>query len=230
MANLSDARVHITSKNVGKELIDYIKATNDNGVEYNIMFDSPTIEELGDDGELDYESQATGRWAYECNLEGYFSTDEDRTRKWLGVDYDYSWNKHLSPEYIQKRKEDSERAFAAYKNLIKAIKEKNGAVYIDYQDSEQGNLHLGSGSMSLEMVDNELTYSHNFEPEEFTVIGFARMQGESEYWALEYLYGEDVAAEYDKYVEEWKKNNEFKPGDSEPAGPSEWYDHEYQEA
>lgn len=216
MANLSDADVTISAKKVGKELVDYINETNKSPTEYAIVYD--VKEEVDDNGDIEIVSSASGRWAYSNNLEGYF--DESRVKQWLGVDSDYSY---LREEVREEYRVRVNKQFTAYKKLIEAIKKTGGSIEINYKDNDVAMLWMGEGHATLELVDGEVVFSHGFEEEDFTLEAYAEQQGEDELWALEAVYGDEVADLYDMYVNACKKEK------IEPSSPGDWYDNEYEE-
>lgn len=204
MANISNAQVTISAEKVGKQLVEYINAVNKSGAYYLIVDGNPTLDMVDSEGNLNFESSAGGRWNYTNNLHGYFDSDDMWT---LGDD-----------------------AQEAYDKLCKAIIRRGGQVSVDFTDCDPATAWMGSGVAVLEEVDGEVVFSSNWEDEDYTVENFAAMQGEDVFWALGYMYGEEVGEAYEKYLEEWKKDHsgpEFEGMD--PAGADEWYDNDYKE-
>ena len=205
MANISDAQVTIHAEKVGKELVRFINATHTPQVYYTFIDDNPTKDMVDEEGNFDMDSSSGGRWNYESNLRGYL--DPEEIDRWLGPD-----NVAIKEAYIK---------------LCDAIKRRHGQVTIDYTDCDPACEWMGSGVATLEEIDGEVVFSCNFEEEDYTVTNFAAMQGEDEFWALTYMYGEEVAELYDKYLKDW--HNDSDRVDQEPACIDEWLGAEYQE-
>lgn len=202
MANISDAYGTFEVEKVGQEFLDFVKVAQGKNAYYLLIDEEDlNLAKVDDDGNLRLSFSTGGRWSYSTNLEGYLDG------KWLQSEEDQK---------------------TAYANLIEAIEKKNGSITVEYQDSDTAMDWMGSGLATLRAVDGTVQFIDNFESEEITISKFAQAQGESEYWALEYIYGDEVADQYGQYYDNWKKDHEFKKGESEPAGPSEWYDNEYQ--
>ena len=206
MANLSDAFGTITVESVGQEFLDYLKAVQGSEEQaYYKLVELDQLENVKPDekGNLIIDFSTYGRWNYESNIKGY-----------------------LLGEWANFTDDSDEKV--AYNKLVDAIIEKKGVVDVDYTDSDGAMDWMGTGGFRLFAENGELHHASSFDEERITVSGYADMNGYSEIEALEMLYGDEVAEKYDKYVKEWKATHEYKEGDSEPAGPSEWYDNEYQ--
>lgn len=202
MANLSDAYGTITVTKVGKEFIEFVKQAQDKDA-YYVLVDEESLDDakVQENGDLSFSFSTSGRWNYGNNIEGY-----------------------LDGKWLQTREELK----AAYDNFIEALEKKKGEVTVEYQDSDTAMDWMGDGVATLRVIAGDVLFVDDFSSTDITIPKFAEAQGESEYWALSYIYGDEVSDKYDKYVDEWNKNNEFKEGDTEPAGPAEWYDNEYQ--
>lgn len=201
MANISDAYGTIKVERVGQDLVDFLKVVQENA--YYILIDDVDNLNPDSDGDVEFTFGAGGRWSYITNIEGYLQG---------------SWM-------------NGEKEKKAYDKFIKAFKEKNGLLVIEYTDSDTAMDWMGKGVFKMNVDDaGEIEFSDDFEEERITIEAFAKINGEDEYWALEYLYGDEVAAEYDKYVEEWKEDHSGPEFDGmNPAGPAEWYDNERSE-
>lgn len=208
MANLSDAFGTIEVKKVGKEFLEYIlKAQGDGANEaYYLLGFSECFKdaEVDENGDVVIQFSAGGRWSYESNLDGYLKGE------WLN----YS--------------EDTEEG-RNFREFLRVFLEKEGSIHVEYSDSETGCDFMGTGEYDMYCENGEIKYSSNFDGGPVTIKGFAELQGETESWALAYIYGDEVADKYEEYVEQWKKDHNFVEGKEEPASPSEWYDNEYQE-
>lgn len=203
MANLSDATGTITVERVGKEFLEYLNTVQgEKSDAYYTLVDRADLMDAAADekGNLSMMFSTFGRWDYGSNIQGYLQG---------------TWMSEV---------EDKK----AYNKFIKALKKKGGVVDIEYTDCDTAMDWMGSGGFRLHIEEGKVTFSEGFEEENITVIAYAKMSGISEIEAVEYLHGDDVANEYDKYVEDWKKNNTLVKGETEPAGPSEWYDNVYQ--
>lgn len=197
MANLSDADVKITVEKVGEQFLNYLLETQKLSTDYAIVYDIYDENEVDENGNMYIHSSSSGRWAYSNNLEGYF--DETKVKGWLGVDSDYTYMpEHQRNEY----KERSRAQYEAFLALIKAIKEEDGKVIVDYTDNDTAMEWMGSGQAILEVVDGEVVFNHTFEEEDFTIEAFAEQQGESEAWAMAYIYGDEIADKYWEHVKE----------------------------
>lgn len=204
MANLSDAFGKITIENVGQEFADFLNIVQKDAY-YKLIEDwgcDPQVVAVNVEGNMTtIEFWASGRWSYENNLDGYLKGE------WMN-----------EPNLKE-----------AHQKLFDAIIAKNGLIVVEYKDSDPGCEWLGDGIYQVEVIDGEVVCSFNFIDGEYSVKNFAEFNGETEEWALEYIYGDEVADKYYAYVEEWKKTHNFVEGREEPAGPDEWYNNEYQE-
>lgn len=218
MANLSSANVNIFVEKVGKELIAYINATNEQGGDYVIVYDNIPESEVDKNGNVEIHGSSSGRWAYSNNLEGYF--DKNHVENWLGVSSDYAWldDEEKKKEYL----EQSNKQYAAYLALVEAIKERDGRVEIDYTDCDPAMDWMGSGGAVLEVSDGEVTFSHSFDEENLDITTYAEMDGISITEAFEVLHGEEPAEKWDEYVEECEKKG------AEPKDPQVWYDEDFE--
>lgn len=204
MANLSDAFGIIRVDRVAKEFIEYLKAVQgEESQAYYVLADYYDFKDLviDEDNNIEFKFSANGRWAYYNNLEGYLEG---------------SW---------MQNEEDKPH----HDKLLEAILKNNGMIEVEYSDSDTAMDWMSSGVYTVEVVDGEVSFSSSEQSEELTITGFAEHQGFSEWEALDYIYGDEVSDKYNEYYEEWKKDHEFIEGVSEPSGPAEWYDNEYQE-
>lgn len=218
MANLSDANVTLEAKGCGNELVDYINATNADPTDYAIVygeFDDTYVDENND---ATIESNSSGRWAYENNLEGYFSSE--RVKSWLGVDSDFEWaaNTGVKDKY---RKQTSEQ-YAAYLKLVEAIK-KGGKLEITYTDNDPAMRWCAEGVASLELIDGEVVFNHSSESEDLTIERYCEMERISVIEAIEILYGDEALDSYRKYQKNCKEKG------TKEASADEWYDNIYEE-
>lgn len=201
MANLSDAWGDITVTNVGKEFVEFLNEVQGEDAYYTLV-DREDLKDvkIDKDNNLKMPFSTYGRWAYDNNIEGYLNGT------WMGEHQE------------------------AYDKFIKAMKDKNGFVQIEYKDIEGGSEFMGAGVAELSVDEGEIMFNSNFEDMDYTVANLAELNGDSQYWALEYLYGDEVIVEYDKYVEKWHEDHK---GDKfrgmNPASPGEWYENEYEE-
>jgi hypothetical protein len=206
MANCSDAFGTIRVERVGREFLEFLTIVQgDDSDAYYTLVDREDIRSAkpDKDGNLEFPFSTSGRWAYQNNIEGYLKGG------WMN---------------------EGEKQGKAYSQFIAALKTKNGLVEIDYTDSDTAMDWMGTGGVSMSVEDGEVSFAEGFEEESITITGFAELQGESEEWALEYLYGEDVSEKYEKYLDDWREGHkapEFKG--MEPASPDEWYTNEYKE-
>src|SRR5690606_13981685 len=111
MANLSDAFGNIIVDKVGKEFLEFVNTVQRPDA-YYVLVDNSDIEgvEPDENGDMSFDFCTPGRWSYENNLRGYLEGE------WL--------------------KERPDKHVDAYDNLIKAIKEKNGRIIVEYKDSD----------------------------------------------------------------------------------------------
>ena len=196
MANLSDAFGDIIVEKVGKEFIEYLKTVQGDDQAYYLLVDMDQLEraEVDEDGDLSLSFSTAGRWAYSNNIEGYLKGE------WMHDD---------------DKKE-------AYEKFSKALIAKNGVIDISYTDSDTAMDWMGTGNYRISVLDGALSISDSFEEERITLTGFAELQGEDAYWALGYIYGEEVCEVYDKYVDECKEKG------VEPVEVDKWYDTIYE--
>lgn len=191
MANLSDAYGTINVSKIGKEFVEFVKKAQ-GGDAYYLLVDPESLEkaDIEDTGDLSLSFSTFGRWSYGNNLEGYLGG------KWL---------------------ENTDEQKSAYSDLVKALTEKGGKITVEYNDSDTAMDWMGNGIATLRVVDGEVKFVDNFDSEEITLAKFADAQGESEYWALEYIYGDEVAAKYDQYATKLEKEGK------EVVSPETWY-------
>lgn len=203
MANLSDAFGEITIKKVGAEFLEFIKIAQGDSAYYTLI-DEEDLQDVSPDevGDITMSFMASGRWSYDNNIEGYLQG------LWMMAD--------------SVRKE-------AYDKFIKALKDKEGSVRIEYTDSDSANDWMGTGYAELWVLNGEIEFTSSFNDEPITLQGYANLCGYADDEALGILYGDEVADKYSKYVHEWRKEHTFVLGVSEPASPGEWYDNEYKE-
>lgn len=195
MANLSDAYGEVSIDKVGNEFKEFIKAVQGDTAYYQLVDDVDNIE-VDNNGNAVFSFGACGRWNYESNVDGYLKGT------WMNGEGDEK----------------------AYKKFIKAFKDKKATLTIEYEDSDPSMDWMGKGVFEMTVgEDGEIEFSHDFEEERVTIPGFANMHGETDRWALEYLYGDEVATEYDEYEEKTKKEGK------EPVGPDDWYSEIYEE-
>jgi hypothetical protein len=196
MANISDAFGEITVEKVGAEFIEFLKEVQDENA-YYVLAEGVDFDNLSVDskGDLSFPFGAGGRWAYSSNINGY-----------------------LQGEWMNDDKQEK-----AYNKFIKALEDKEGMVTIDYTDSDASMDWMGKGAFEMYVEDGELQCSDNFEEESITLERYAELNGETLYWALEYLKGDEVVEAYDEYVEESKEMG------NKPVEPDVWYDDIYEE-
>ncbi len=217
MANLSSAGVDIVVTNVGEEMLNYINVTNETPTDYAIVYEGFDTH-VNDNGDFVISGSSSGRWAYSNNLEGYF--DSERVKGWLGVDTDYKW---LDDEAKRKEyTEQSARQYTAYLELVKAIKEKDGRVEINYTDCDPAMGWMSTGGAVLEYEDGEMVFMHSDESEELDITGYADQQGMDIEEAFELLHGEEPAEAWSKYVKQCKDKG------VEPKDPQVWYDEDFE--
>jgi len=198
MANISDGYGTITVEKVGHELKEFLSVVQEGA--YYLLIDD--VDNLNPDsnGDVKFTFGAGGRWSYETNIRGY-----------------------LEGEWMNGEKEKP-----AYDKFIKEFKEKNGSLLIEYTDSDTAMDWMGEGVYQMTVIDGEIDFSHNFEEERITLERFAEQNGESTYWALEYIYGDEVSGEYDEYLRQWHENHILVKGSMEPAEPEDWFDNIYE--
>lgn len=190
MANISDAWGDITVEKVGKEFLEFLKVAQKDG--YYLLVESETDFVPDSDGDLTLDFATGGRWAYESNLNGY-----------------------LGGEWMQ---EDDQKE--AYIKLLEALKAKGGRITVDYKDCDTAMDWMGTGVYEIYYDNGELVTTHNFDGEDITLEKFAELQGETKEWALEYIYGDEVAQLWWEYVD--------KEGDN-AKDVEYWYDNIYKE-
>ena len=181
----------ITVEKVGHELKEFLSAVQKDA--YYLLVDDVDNLTPDSDGDVEFTFGAGGRWSYENNLRGYLEGD------WM----------------------NGEKEKKAYNKFIRALKKKDGLVSIEYTDSDTSMDWMGSGRFDM-FVDEDKTvqFSHEFNEEPVTIERFAESQGESTRWALEYIYGDEVADLYDKYAEKAGK---------EAVEPEVWFETIYEE-
>lgn len=197
MANLSDAFGKIIVHKVAEEFVEFLNAVQGEGSYYLLADrgDYDNIELIDEDNSMEFQFSTAGRWAYNTNLEGYLEG------KWL---------------------QDEERK-PHYDKFIESLRAKGGSIVIEYYDSDTAMDWMGEGVATLEVVDGEVSLRDDFESTNITIKGFAEQQGESEYWALEYIYGDEVSDAYNKYAEECKEKG------VEPVEAEKWFETIYEE-
>ncbi len=188
MANISDGFGDVSVEKVGQELKEFLQLVQKDA--YYLLFDDPDNIEVDNNGNAEFKFGAGGRWNYEANLRGYLEGG------WM----------------------NSEKENKAYNKFVRALKKKDGLVSIQYTDSDTSMDWMGTGRFDM-YVDEEKTvqFEHDFEEENVTLERYAEINGESTHWALEYIYGDEVAAKYDKYVKKVKKQGK------EVAEPEVWF-------
>lgn len=171
MANISDAFGEIIVEKVGREFIDFLEVAQRDG--YYLLVDSFEDYVPDSDGDLEFSFSTGGRWAYENNLNGYLGGE------WMNGD----------------------ELKDAYAKLLNALQTKSGKITVEYSDSDTSMDWMGAGVYSIYYQDGELVTAHDFESERITLKRFAEMQGETKEWALEYIYGDEVAQLWWDYVD-----------------------------
>lgn len=191
MANLSDAYGKITVEKVAKEFVEYLNVAQGAGAYYLLCEDSQyKYANIDEDNSMSFAFSSFGRWNFGSNLEGYL---------------DGNW-----------MQSDEEKA--AYNKFIEALTEKEGRVLVEYHDSDPAMGWMGEGVAQLEVVDGAIRFQEEFTDKELTISSFAKSHNSSQEWALEYIYGEEAAEEYDKYVKIAKN----------PVTPEEWFNSIYE--
>lgn len=193
MANISDGYGTITVLTIGKQFLEFINKVQKDA--YYLLLDSTDGQEVDENGDVSFTFGAGGRWNYEANIKGYLNGE------WMNGD---------------KEKE-------AYDKFIKAFKRKGGSITIEYSDSDTATGWMGNGVFEMTVNEGEIEFSHNFEEQELTIENFAEQQGEDAYWAMGYIYGDEVTDEYDKYVEKCEKKGD------QPVEPQEWFETIYEQ-
>jgi len=189
MANFSDAFGIVKVNKVGQEFGEFLKVVQHNGAYYTLV-NREDIEDIKPDKDLEFDFSTAGRWNYGNNLDGY-----------------------LNGEWMTNTDEE----IKAYAKFITALKKKDGSVIIEYNDSDIAMGWMGTGIAKLSIVRGGLKFTNDFDEQEMTISNYAKMNGEDEYWALEYIYGDEVYDKYRKYSEKCKSHG------TEPVEPSNWY-------
>lgn len=171
MANISDAFGEITIEKVGQEFLDFLKVAQKDG--YYLLVDNELDFVPDSEGDLSFDFATGGRWSYGTNLEGYLGGE------WM----------------------NSGEQKEAYSKLLKALEEKEGKISIEYTDSDTAMDWMGTGIYEMYYEDGELVRADNFESEGITLERFAELQGETKEWALEYIYGDEVAQAWYDYLD-----------------------------
>lgn len=190
MANVSDGYGDVRVDRVGQELKDFLTVVQDGA--YYYLFDDVENIEVTPNGNAEFTFGSGGRWNYEANIRGY-----------------------LEGEWMNGEKEKE-----AYDKFIDAFKKKNGKITIEYTDSDTAMDWMGEGIYQMSVEEGEIQYTHSFKEERITLERFAEQNGESLEWALEYIYGDEVAEAYAKYK---KEKGEL------AVGADVWYDTIYEE-
>jgi hypothetical protein len=171
MANISDAWGDIEVQKVGQEFLDFLKVAQKDG--YYLLVESESEFVPDSNGDLVLSFSTGGRWAYENNLNGY-----------------------LGGEWMQ---EDEQKD--AYAKLLEALKIKGGRITVDYKDCDTAMDWMGTGVYELYSEEGELVIANVFDSEAITLEKFAELQGETKEWALEYIYGDEIAQLWYDYVD-----------------------------
>lgn len=190
MANVSDGYGNVVVERVGQDLKDFLKVVQKDA--FYLLFDDPDNIEVDKDGNASFTFGAGGRWNYEANLKGYLEGD------WMTGE-------------VEKK---------AYNKFLRAFKKKDGLISIEYTDSDTGCDWMGEGEFNMSVCEGEILFGHDFNEENITISRFAEANGESETWALEYIYGEDVLKAYYDYLDKAGK---------EAVDPQEWFETIYEE-
>lgn len=190
MANISDGYGNVVVERVGQELKEFLQTVQKDA--YYLLFDDPDNIEPDSDGNATFTFGAGGRWSYENNIDGYLKGD------WM----------------------NGEKEKKAYDKFIRALKKKDGLVSIEYTDSDTSMDWMGGGEFNMSVCDGEIVFSHTFEEQPITLEAYAEQNGETTYWALEYIHGDEVAKQYDEYAEQAGK---------EAVEPEVWFDTLYKE-
>lgn len=194
MANISDAFGDITVEKVGKEFLKFINEVQKDA--YYLLVDGTDGLIPDGEGDISFGFGAGGRWSYSSNIDGYLKGD------WM----------------------TGEKEKKAYDKFIKAFIKKKGFIAIDYKDSDSAMDWMGDGVFEMSVSeDGQVQFSDSWNEQGITLEAYAEMNGESTYWALEYLYGDEVADQYNEYAEKVKKEGK------EPVEPEVWYYTLYEE-
>lgn len=190
MANVSDGYGNVIVERIAPELKEFLQKVQKDA--YYLLFDDPDNIEPDENGNAQFTFGSGGRWNYESNLRGYLEG---------------SWM-------------NGEEEKKAYNRFIRALKKKDGLISVEYSDSDTSMDWMGEGEFNVSVCDGEVMFEHDFQEERITLERFAEANGENTRWALEYIYGDEVAEQYDKYA---KKKGEL------AVEPDVWYDTIYEE-
>lgn len=203
MANLSDAFGTISVERVGRELLEFLKDVQ--GTEGKAYYKLIEIDDLNNakvdkNNNLEMDFNTFGRWNYFTNVEGFLGGN---------------WMK--ASEYTPKSHE------VAYKKFIKALNDRNGKITIEYTDSDSAMDWIGTGMVEVTPNNGGVSVNESFDEHNMTLELYCKLYQADEEEALEYMYGDEVSAEYMKYVKQCEKDGkEFK-------GAAEWFDNIYEE-
>lgn len=185
---------------MGKEFLEFLDAVQ--GTEEKAYYKLVDIEDYKDvepdeKNNLEFKFQTAGRWSYGNNLEGYLNGS------WMNNENQGAWEK-----------------------LIDALRDSGGCVEVDYKDSDAAMGWMDEGVATLRVSSEEgggIEFNDSFESENITLEKYAEQQGFTEYEALEYVYGDEVADKYKEYcdAEEAKGNT--------PADLEKWYESIYED-
>ena len=190
MANVSDGYGNVIVERVGQDLKDFLSVVQKDA--YYELFDDVENIEVDSEGNTQFTFGAGGRWNYESNLRGYLEGG------WM----------------------NGEKEKKAYNKFIRAFKKKDGLISVEYTDSDTATDWMGEGEYNMSVCEGEIIFNHSFDEENITLEKFAEQNGESTRWALEYIHGDEVADEYDKYAEKAGK---------EAVEPEVWLETIYEE-
>ena len=183
---------------MGKEFLEFLDAVQGTDA-YYVLADKSDYEDVKPDekNNLEFNFQTSGRWSYGNNLEGYLNG------AWMNNENQGAWEK-----------------------LIDALRDSGGCIEVDYKDSDTAMDWMGEGVAVLRVSSEEgggIEFNDSFESENITLEKYAEQQGFTEYEALEYVYGDEVADKYKEYCDAQEAKGHT------PANPDTWYDTEYQE-
>jgi hypothetical protein len=209
MANLSDAFGTITVDRVGVEFLDFLRKVQ--GKEKDAYYKLVEIEDLNNaqptpNGNLKMDFNTFGRWNYFTNVEGYLGGN------WMEAN-----------EYVPKSHE------VAYKKFVKAFNAKNGKITIKYTDSDSAMDWIGTGKVEVVPENGGVSISEAFKEDRMTMHNYCKLYNADLDEAIESLYGDDVAAAYEKYKAKQNANlptNEIV--ERSPADFDEWLENEYE--
>jgi len=187
MANISDGYGNVLVERVGHDLKEFLQVVQKDA--YYELFDDIDNMNPDSNGDVEFTFGAGGRWNYEANIRGYLEGE---------------W---MNGEAEQK----------AYNKFIRAFKKKDGLISIEYTDSDTSMDWMGEGEYNMSVCDGEIVFGHDFQEEHVTLERYAEQNGESTRWALEYIYGDEIAGQYDDYVAQCEKEGK------EPVEPENWY-------